>query len=177
MALAAGACRLPRESQTPRLLDVDADRGHPVRLGDPTRRGRGTGGAPGVPGPPRVWCDAPARTSCTYAEFELWGQPLRQSVVQVLARNLEILVPGVVAVSFPWKGPQQDLANRVVLDGGPLRRRAGRSGGHSTPVWVLHRGMSKPDGIAGGRTAIRVPVQGDDYPAIVNCHEPGCWAN
>jgi hypothetical protein len=99
------------------------------------------------------------------SEFELWGQPLRQSVVQVLARNLEILVPGVVAVSFPWKGPQQDLDYRVVLevdrfDAGPDDQVV------LDVAWALHRGMSA-SWIAGGHRAIRVPVQGDGYPAIV----------
>jgi uncharacterized lipoprotein YmbA len=99
------------------------------------------------------------------AEFEIWGQSLRENFTQVLGQNFEILVPGVVAVSFPWKGPQQDLDYRVVLD--VDRFDAGPDDHVVLDVaWALHRGMSAT-WIAGGHRAIRVPVQGNDYPAIV----------
>jgi len=99
------------------------------------------------------------------ADFEIWGQSLRENFTQVLGRNLEILVPGVVALSFPWKGPHQDLHYRVVLevdrfDAGPDDQVV------LDAAWALHRGMSA-SWIAGGHTAIRVPVQGDGYAAIV----------
>jgi uncharacterized lipoprotein YmbA len=99
------------------------------------------------------------------AEFELWGQSLRENFTQVLGRNLEILVPGVVSVPFPWKGPDQNLAYRVVVkvdrfDAGPDDHVA------LDCAWALHRGTSA-GWIAGGRTAIREPVQGESYSAIV----------
>jgi uncharacterized lipoprotein YmbA len=99
------------------------------------------------------------------ATFELWGQSLQENFTQVLSRNLEILVPGVVAVSFPWKGPHQDLAYRLVLqvdrfDAGPDDQVA------LDAAWALHRGESTT-WVAGGRAAIRVPLEGEGYRGIV----------
>jgi hypothetical protein len=68
-------------------------------------------------------------------------------------------------VPFPWKGPEQNLANRLVVkvdrfDAGP--------DDHVTldAAWALHRGTSAA-WVAGGHTAIREPVQGEGYSAIV----------
>jgi uncharacterized lipoprotein YmbA len=99
------------------------------------------------------------------ARFELWGQSLQENFTQILSRNLENLVPGVVAVSFPWKGPHQDLDYRLVLkvdrfDAGPNDQVA------LDAVWTLYRGKSAA-WVAGGRAAVRVPVAGEGYPAIV----------
>jgi len=99
------------------------------------------------------------------AKFELWGQSLQENFTQVLSRNLENLVPGVVAVSFPWKGPRQDLDYRLVLevgrfDAGPDDQVA------LDATWALHRGKAST-WVAGGRAAVRVPVEGAGYPAIV----------
>ena len=99
------------------------------------------------------------------ARFELWGQSLQENFTQVLGRNLENLAPGVVAVSFPWKGPRQDLDYRLVLkvgrfDAGPDDQVA------LDAIWALHRGESST-WVAGRRATIRVPVEGEGYPAIV----------
>jgi uncharacterized lipoprotein YmbA len=38
------------------------------------------------------------------SEFDLWGEQLDRSFSQVLARNLEVLIPGTATSVFPWKG-------------------------------------------------------------------------
>jgi uncharacterized lipoprotein YmbA len=40
-------------------------------------------------------------------EYDSWGIELQRGFMQVLARNLEILVPGSLATVFPWMGPTQ----------------------------------------------------------------------
>jgi uncharacterized lipoprotein YmbA len=165
MALALGACRLPRESQAPRYWMIAPIEG--------TRPASGIERSVGV-GPVEFpeYLDRHnlvRRTGSNelhVAEFELWGQSLRQNFTQVLGRNLEILVPGVAAVSFPWKGPGVDLAYRLVVqvdrfDAGPDDHVA------LDAVWALHEGMSAR-WIAGGHTDIRVPVRGRGYAAIVS---------
>jgi hypothetical protein len=159
-----GACRLPRQSQTPRywmLAPIEGTR--PV---SEIERSVGVG-----PVEFPEYLDRHSvvrRTSANQlhvAEFEIWGQSLRENFTQVLGRNLEILAPGVVAVPFPWKGPGQNLTYRVVVevdrfDAGPDDHVA------LDAVWALHRGVSA-GWVAGGRMAIREPVQGEGYAAIV----------
>jgi uncharacterized lipoprotein YmbA len=159
-----GACRLPHQSQTPRywmLAPIEGTR--PV-----SEIERSVGVGP-VDFPEYLDRHSVVRRTSSnqlhVAEFELWGQSLRENFTQVLGQDLEILVPGVVAVSFPWKGPNQNLAYQVVVevdrfDAGPDDQVA------LDAVWSLHRGTSS-GWVAGGRTAIRVPLQGQGYPAIV----------
>jgi len=164
MALAAGACRLPRESPTPRYWLLT-----PIEGTQPVSAAERSVGVGPVELP--AYLDRRGvvrRTSSNelyVARFELWGQPLRDNFTEVLGQNLGNLVPGLVAVSFPWKGPQQDLDYRVVLkvnrfDAGPDDQVVLDTG------WTVHRGMSA-NWIAGGRKVIREPVQGDEYAAIV----------
>jgi len=163
-AFAVGACRLPRQSQTPRYWMLEPIEG----IGSVSEIELSVGVGP-VEFPAYLDRFSVVRRASPnqlhVAEFELWGQSLQENFTQVLGRNLEILVPGVVAVAFPWKGPNQDLAYRVVVevdrfDAGPDDQVA------LDAAWALHRGVST-GWIAGGRTAIRVPAQGEGYSAIV----------
>lgn len=161
---AVGACRLPRESRTPRhwmLTPIEA-------AGASVEMTFAVGVGP-VEFPEYLDRHGVVRRTSSnelhVAEFELWAQSLRQDFIQVLGRNLEILVPGVVAVPFPWKGPRQDLAYRVVVvvhrfDAGPEDQVV------LDAAWALHRGTSTA-WVAGGRRSLQVPVQGEGYPAIV----------
>jgi uncharacterized lipoprotein YmbA len=163
-ALAASSCRLPRGSQAPRdwvLAPIEGTR--PV-----SEIERAVGVGP-VEFPAYLDGRSVVRRTGTnelhVARFELWGQSLRENFTQVLSRNLETLTPGIVAVSFPWKGPRQDLEYRLVLeigrfDAGPDDRVA------LDATWALRRGESAT-WVAGGRAAIRVSVEGEGYPAIV----------
>jgi uncharacterized lipoprotein YmbA len=163
-AFALGACRLPRQSETPRYWMLA-----PIEGAAPASEIERSVGVGPVEFP--AYLDRPnvvRRTSSNelhVAKFEIWGQSLRQNFTQVLGRNLEILVPGLAAVSFPWKGPDQNLAYRLVVqvdrfDAGPDDQVA------LDAAWALHHGTSS-GWIAGGRTALRVPVQGEGYAAIV----------
>ena len=163
-AFSVGACRLPRQSQMPRywmLAPIEGAR--PV-----SEISRRVGVGP-VELPDYLDRSSVVRRTSPnqlhVAEFELWGQSLQQNFTQVLGRNLENLVPGAVAVSFPWKGPDPNLSYRVVVE---VDRFDAGPDDHVTldAVWALHRGMSA-GWVAGGRAAIREPVQGEGYAAIV----------
>jgi len=49
------------------------------------------------------------------SSLNLWGQPLDANFSDVLGRNLELLVPGVASVAFPWKGPNQPQVRVAVV--------------------------------------------------------------
>ena len=163
-AFAASSCRLPRGSQAPRhwmLAPIEGTR--PV-----SEIERAVGVGP-VVFPAYLDGRSVVRRTGTnelhVASFELWGQSLQENFTQVLSRNLENLVPGIVALSFPWKGPHRDLEFRLVLevgrfDAGPDDQVA------LDAIWTLYRGESAA-WVAGGRAVIRVPVEGEGYPAIV----------
>ena len=163
-AFALGACRLPRQSETPRYWMLAPIEG--ARLVTKTERSVGVGPVEFPEYLDRA--NVVRRTSSNelhVAQFELWGQSLRQNFTQVLGQNLESLVPGLAAVSFPWKGPEQNLAYRLVVqvdrfDAGPDDHVA------LDAAWALHRGAAT-GWLAGGRTALSVPVQGEGYSAIV----------
>jgi uncharacterized lipoprotein YmbA len=129
---ALGACRLPRQSQTPRYWMLT-----PIESTQPASEiERSVGVGP--------------------VEFPEYLD--RFGVVRRTGANQ-------IHVAFPWKGPDQNLAYRLVVevdrfDAGPDDRVALDAG------WALHRGASA-GWVAGGRTAIREPVQGQGYPAIV----------
>ena len=161
---ALGACRLPRQSQTPRYWMLT-----PIESTQPASEIERSVGVGPVEFPEYLdRFGVVRRTGANQihvAEFELWGQSLQANFTHVLGQNLQALVPGVAAVAFPWKGPDQNLAYRVVVkvdrfDAGPDDHVA------LDCAWALHRGTSA-GWIAGGRTAIREPVQGESYSAIV----------
>ncbi len=163
-AFAASSCRLPKESRTPRHWVLA-----PIEGTQPVSEIERSVGVGPVVFPAYLDGRSVVRRTGTnelhMAKFELWGQSLQENFTQVLSRNLEILVPGFVAVSFPWKGPRQDLAYRLVLD--VARFDAGPDDQVALDaVWILRRGESAA-WVAGGRAAIRVPVEGEGYPAIV----------
>ncbi|SMF93556.1 hypothetical protein SAMN02949497_0843 [Methylomagnum ishizawai] len=51
------------------------------------------------------------------AEFDRWAEPVQDNVVQVLAENLSLLLPGQKVVIYPWNRSQEidyQVAVRVV---------------------------------------------------------------
>ena len=114
-AFTVGACRLPKQSQTPRHWMLT-----PIEGARPVAEIERSVGVGPVEFPEYLDRHSVVRRTSPnqldVAEFELWGQSLQANFTQVLGQNLEILVPGVVAVAFPWKGPDQKLAYRLVVD-------------------------------------------------------------
>lgn len=97
------------------------------------------------------------------AEFDQWGHALEDQVGSVLARNLEILVPGTRAAPFPWREstpPDLELAvhaTRFELDAdGSVHLDAG---------WKLVR-TSPRRTVANGYVRLREPIEGGGFDDI-----------
>ena len=157
LAIAAlAACRLPRESPSPRfwvLTPVDA----PVSDGPVTRTvGVGPVDLPAYLDRAAVVTRAGPRLDV--AAYDLWGQPLAENVTAVLGRNLESLVPGTAVQLFPWNVATADLDQRVTVQF--TRFEADADGAvHLEATWEVRSGGG-PKQLASGRAAIREPISG-----------------
>jgi len=97
------------------------------------------------------------------ASLDLWGQPLDANFADVLGRNLEIMVPGVGSVAFPWKGPSQPEVRVVVIvkrfevtDGRSARLEA---------TWAVTRAGGR--NLGAGSWVADEPVQGQGQAAQI----------
>lgn len=164
LLLAASACRLPQASPAPRYWVLTPIDGTPAEA--PFARSVGVGPVtlpPYLERPGLVTRPAPGRVQV--ASFDLWAAPLGRSVVDVVSRNLEVLVPGLVAVAFPWKGPSQRLDMRLVAQ--ISRFEAAADGAvHLEGGWALRKGEDGAP-LREGIVSIREPVEGDDVAAVV----------
>jgi uncharacterized lipoprotein YmbA len=162
--LASFACRLPRESPAPRFWVIPPIEGRVAEM--PVERSLGVGPVelPGYLDQAGV-VTRPEAGRLRIAPYDRWAEPLGHNVIRVLARNLEILVPGLAAVEFPWRGPTQTLELRLVAQ--VSRFEAGPDGAvHLEAGWALSAGEGGAL-LANGRAAIREPVEGDDTQAVV----------
>jgi uncharacterized lipoprotein YmbA len=164
LLVATSACRLPQASPAPRYWVLTPIEGTPADA--PFTRSVGVGPVELPPYLDRsgiVTRPAPGRVEV--ASFDLWAAPLGRSVVDVVSRNLEVLVPGLAALAFPWKGPTQRLDMRLVAK--ISRFEASADGAvHLEGGWALRRGE---DGgpLSEGIVSIREPVEGEDTAAVV----------
>lgn len=104
MALVAAGCRMPGNVSPPtRYWVLDAVPGTPAE--EPSVFiGVGPFDLPAYLERSEV-VDRVGGNELRVSEFDNWGEQLSDSFKRTLARNLEILAPGVVGVIFPWKGP------------------------------------------------------------------------
>jgi uncharacterized protein len=154
---ALAACRLPRESPTPRfwvLTPVDA------QVSDaPATRVLGVGPVELPAYLDRAAVVTRSRSRLEVAAFDLWGQPLDENVTSVLGRNLEAMVPGTSVQLFPWSVASQDLNERVAVQF--TRFEADSDGAvHLDASWQLRSGAG-PKLLASGRASIAEPVAPD----------------
>ena len=154
---ALAACRLPRESPTPRfwvLMPFDA------RVSDaPVTRLVGVGPVELPAYLDRAAVVTRSGSRLEVAAFDLWGQPLGESVTSVLGRNLEALVPGTSVQLFPWNVASQDLNERVAVQF--TRFEADSDGAvHLDASWQLRSGAG-PTLLASGRVYISEPLARD----------------
>jgi uncharacterized lipoprotein YmbA len=97
------------------------------------------------------------------SEFDRWGEPLEQTFQDVLAANLQILVPGVAAVRFPWKGARQ-VEYRLAMVVSRFEVDVPSGAAALDASWGFVRNAGGED-LGGGRANIREPVQGEGYAA------------
>jgi len=155
-AAALAACRLPRESPSPRfwvLTPVDAS------VSDaPVVRTVGVGPVDLPAYLDRAAVVTRAGPRLDVATYDLWGQPLAENVTAVLGRNLECMAPGTAVQLFPWNVPSTDLDQRVTVQF--TRFEADADGAvHLDASWELRSGATAKQ-LASGRAAIREPVAG-----------------
>jgi len=98
------------------------------------------------------------------AAFDSWGEELNPIFNRVLARNLEVLVPGTRAAVFPWKGPRP---GELQLAGVVTRFEvASDKAAHLVVTWTLTQVSDKAErGI--GSSTIREPLDGQSISAEV----------
>jgi uncharacterized lipoprotein YmbA len=152
------ACRLPRESPTPRfwvLTPVD------TRMSDtPSTRVVGVGPVELPAYLDRAAVVTRSGPRLEVANFDLWGQPLSENVTSVLGRNLEAMVPGTSVQLFPWNVASQDLNERVAIQF--TRFEADSDGAvHLEASWQLRNG-TEPKLLASGRASLTEPVARDN---------------
>lgn len=161
LALAASAalvaCRLPRESPTPRfwvLTPIDA------KVSDsPAARVIGVGPVELPAYLDRAAVVTRSGPRLDVAAFDLWGQPLAENVTSVLGRNLEAMVPGTSVQLFPWNVASQDLTERVAVQF--TRFEADSDGAvHLDASWQLRSGTG-PKLLASGRASFAEPLARD----------------
>src|SRR5262249_61315866 len=70
----------------------------------------------------------PAADKIDLAEFDQWGEPLRDGVSRVLAEDLARQMPSAKISVFPWRGVEQ-IRYQVVVN---VTRLDGPSGGDLT---------------------------------------------
>ncbi|HXK22136.1 MAG TPA: PqiC family protein [Myxococcota bacterium] len=151
------ACRLPRESPSPRFWVLTPMEGS-VSDG-PIQRTVGVGPVLLPAYLDRAAVVTRAGPRLDVASFDLWGQPLSENVTAVLGRNLEIQLPGTAVQLFPWTVAPSELDRRVTVQVSRFEADADGSV-HLDASWELRRG-SGAKLLASGRAAIREPVAGD----------------
>jgi uncharacterized lipoprotein YmbA len=157
LLLALGACRLPRESPSPRYWMLT-----PVEHGlvdAPVKRTVGVGPMELPAYLDRAAVVTRAGPQLQVAQFDLWGQPLTENVTAVIGLNLERLAPGTSAQLFPWNVASRDLDQRVTVQF--TRFEADADGAvHLDASWEI-LGATGAKLLASGRAAIREPVAND----------------
>jgi uncharacterized lipoprotein YmbA len=97
------------------------------------------------------------------SEFARWGESLQKSFEDVLAQNLEILVPGTSAVRFPWKGSRQ-VDYRLSMVVSRFEVDIPTAAAALDASWSLTR-VPRGERLGGGRVSIREPLQGKGHAA------------
>ena len=103
------------------------------------------------------------RNELGFAEFDRWGEPLKDSFTRVLARNLSLLLPDSQVTTFLWERPRQvDRLVTVVVT---------RFDAQGEEVVLSARWTVAGEELAAASTFKRSeylqPVQGEGYGAIV----------
>jgi len=160
-----GACRLPRESPPSRywmLTPLDVD----VSAGAHAERTLGVGPTELPSYLDRAGVVTRSGARLDVAPYDLWGQPLAETVTQVLGTNLERLLPGTTVELFPWKVATRDLDRRLAIQ--VERFEADADGAvHLDASWDLRSGAAAQV-LSSGRASIRetVPEGGGAEPVV-----------
>jgi len=98
------------------------------------------------------------------AEFDRWGEPVKENLIRTLAKNLSVLLCANTIAFFPWKGGTL-LDYRIEME---VLRLDGSLGGNVTleAWWMIFNGNGKKM-LFSKKSNITEAVAGQDYKSLV----------
>ena len=101
------------------------------------------------------------------AEFDRWGEPLKDNLKHVLAKNLSILLCTKAIAFFPWKGGIP-IDYRIEME---VLRLDGSLGGNVSleAWWMVFSGDGKKM-LVSKKSTFTEAVGGQDYKSLVGAH-------
>ena len=107
----------------------------------------------------------PSPDKIDLADFDQWGEPLRDGIPRVLAENLSRQLPAAKISVFPWRG-LEGVRYQVVVD---VTRFDGPAGGDTTleARWRILDGTTAKE-LAGKTTRLTEPAGAAGYPQTVS---------
>lgn len=163
VVLACAGCRLPAASPVPRYWVLAPIAGTPPDEAPQHLVGVGPFELPAYLDR-RALVSRSSESELRVAELDAWGEDLKRGFPQTLARNLEILLPGVGAAVFPWRGPHP-MDHQVSGIVTAFEVVEGRSA-HLELTWTVTR-LSDSRWVGGGSWRGEAPVEGDGVAAEV----------
>lgn len=105
-----------------------------------------------------------ASSEISLAEFDRWGEPMKENLIHVLAKNLSILLCTDTIVFFPWRGGIP-IDYRIEME---VLRLDGSFGGNVSleAWWVIFNGNGKKM-LFSKKSNITEAVSGQDYRSLV----------
>ncbi len=105
-----------------------------------------------------------ASSEIALAEFDRWGEPVKDNLTRVLAKNLSILICTNTIAFFPWRGGIP-IDYRIEME--VLRLDGSLSGNVSLEAWwMIFNGDGKKM-LFGKKSNITEVVGGQDYKSLV----------
>lgn len=107
----------------------------------------------------------PGADKIDLAEFDQWGEPLRDAIARVLAEDLSRHLPAAKISVFPWRGLEA-VRYQVVVD---VTRFDGPAGGDTAleARWRILDGITAKE-VAAKTTRLSEPAGGAGYPLTVS---------
>ncbi len=105
-----------------------------------------------------------ASIELTLAEFDRWGEPLKDNIKHVLAKNLSIQLCTKTIAFFPWRG-STPIDYRIEME---VLRLDGSLGGNVSleAWWMVFSGDGKTM-LASKKSTLTEAVGGQDYKSLV----------
>jgi uncharacterized lipoprotein YmbA len=103
----------------------------------------------------------------TLAEFDRWGEPLKDNLKHVLAKNLSTLLCTKAIAFFPWKGGIP-IDHRIEME--VLRLDGSLGGNVSLEVWWMVFSGDGKRMLVSKRSTFTEAVGGQDYKSLVGAH-------
>ncbi len=106
-----------------------------------------------------------SRNQLDIADFDQWAEPLKDSIANVIAENLSILIPTDSIAVFPWNRSTPVLYQLAV----EVTRFEGNAGGDSLLIarWSVI-GEKGRKVVVSRKSSFREPVGAEDYTAVVS---------